>query len=172
MPNVMGHTDNYIPANPMATPASIVPEWYLLPYYTILRSIPNKLLGVIGMFGSLLILLALPLLDTSRLRGNQFRPLMKFFFWVFVVTFFILTWIGSQHPNTPFLEIGQIFTIYYFAHFLVITPLVGIIENTLHDVNTINNPLWNHNKFILNNKNNFRQKIINIFNYFYKTELY
>ena len=87
------------------------------------------------MFGSLLILLALPALDTSRLRGNQFRPLMKFFFWVFIVTFFILLWIGSQHPNTPFLEIGQIFTVYYFAHFLFITPVIGIIENTLHDVN-------------------------------------
>lgn len=87
------------------------------------------------MFGSLLILLALPILDTSRLRGNQFRPLMKLVFWFFVVTFFILLWIGSQHPNTPYLEIGQIFTFYYFAHFLFVVPAVGILENTLHDVN-------------------------------------
>lgn len=119
----------------MSTPASIVPEWYLLPYYAILRSIPNKLLGVIAMFGSLLILLALPLLDTSRLRGNQFRPIMKLAFWFFVVTFFILMWIGSQHPNTPYLEIGQIFTAYYFLHFILVTPVAGILENTLHDVN-------------------------------------
>jgi len=89
-PNLMGHSDNYIPANPMSTPASIVPEWYLLPYYAILRSIPNKLLGVIAMFASLLILLVMPLADTSRIRGNQFRPIMKFFFWIFVVNFFIL----------------------------------------------------------------------------------
>jgi ubiquinol-cytochrome c reductase cytochrome b subunit len=79
-PNAMGHSDNYIPANPMVTPVSIVPEWYLLPYYAILRSIPNKLLGVIAMFASLLILLAMPFLDTSRLRGSQFRPIMKFMF--------------------------------------------------------------------------------------------
>lgn len=119
----------------MSTPASIVPEWYLLPYYAILRSIPNKLIGVIAMFGSLLILLALPLLDTSRLRGNQFRPLMKLAFWIFVVTFILLLWIGSQHPNTPYLEIGQIFTVYYFAHFILVTPATGIMENSLHDVN-------------------------------------
>ena len=79
-PNMLGHSDNYIPANPMSTPSSIVPEWYLLPFYAILRSIPNKLLGVIAMFASLLILLIMPIVDTSRIRGNQFRPLMKFFF--------------------------------------------------------------------------------------------
>jgi ubiquinol-cytochrome c reductase cytochrome b subunit len=76
-PNTLGHSDNYIQANPMSTPASIVPEWYLLPYYAILRSIPNKLIGVIAMFGSLLILLILPIVDLSRVRGNQFRPIMK-----------------------------------------------------------------------------------------------
>src|SRR5580693_10211026 len=80
-PNLMGHSDNYIPADPMVTPPSIFPEWYLLPYYAILRSIPNKLLGVIAMFGSLLILLILPLTDVSRIRGATFRPAMKFFFW-------------------------------------------------------------------------------------------
>ena len=138
-PNLLGHSDNYIPANPMQTPPSIVPEWYLLPYYAILRSIPNKLLGVLAMFGSLLILLVLPLTDVSRIRGYAFRPAMKFFFWAFVVNFFILMWIGSQHPNTPFVEIGQIATAFYFAWFIIIVPMVGLIENTLMDLATENN---------------------------------
>jgi len=133
-PNALGHSDNYIPANPMSTPPSIVPEWYLLPYYAILRSIPNKLLGVIAMFGSLLILLILPLTDLSNIRGSQFRPAMKFAFWFFVVNFLILMWIGSEHPNTPFVEIGQIATFFYFAFFLIIIPFIGIAENTLIDI--------------------------------------
>jgi ubiquinol-cytochrome c reductase cytochrome b subunit len=132
-PNLLGHSDNYIPADPMVTPASIVPEWYLLPYYAILRSIPNKLLGVIAMFGSLLILLVLPLTDLSRIRGNQFRPAMKLAFWFFVVDFFILMWIGSQHPTTPYVEIGQVATAFYFAWFLIIVPIIGLVENTLFD---------------------------------------
>ena len=135
-PNLLGHSDNYIPADPMVTPASIVPEWYLLPYYAILRSIPNKLLGVLAMFGSLLILLILPLTDLSRIRGNQFRPAMKIAFWLFVVDFFILMWIGSQHPNSPYVEIGQFATTFYFAWFLVIVPFIGLSENTLIDVAT------------------------------------
>ena len=133
-PNLMGHSDNYIPANPMNTPASIVPEWYLLPFYAILRSIPNKLLGVVGMFASLLILLVLPITDTSRIRGNQFRPFMKLFFWFFVVDFFILMWIGSQHPDEPFVTIGQFATAFYFVWFLVLVPALGILENTLFDL--------------------------------------
>lgn len=133
-PNALGHPDNYIMANPMQTPASIVPEWYLLPYYAILRSIPNKLLGVVAMFASLLILLAMPLLDTSRVRGSQFRPIMRFMFWVFAANFFILMWIGSQHPESPFLEIGQISTFLYFAWFLAIVPVTGVVENTLMDL--------------------------------------
>ena len=135
-PNLLGHSDNYIPADPMVTPASIVPEWYLLPFYAILRSIPNKLLGVIAMFGSLLILLILPLSDLSRIRGNQFRPAMKLAFWFFVVDFIILLWIGSQHPVTPYVEIGQIATAFYFSWFLIIVPLIGISENTLIDLAT------------------------------------
>nr|AWA82078.1 apocytochrome b [Laetiporus sulphureus] len=133
-PNTLGHPDNWIPANPMSTPNSIVPEWYLLPFYAILRSIPNKLLGVIAMFGSLLILLILPYVDFSRIRGSQFRPLMKIAFWFFVVDFFILIWIGSCHPNTPYVEIGQVATAFYFAWFIVIVPTIGIIENTLMDI--------------------------------------
>lgn len=133
-PNLLGHSDNYIPADPMVTPASIVPEWYLLPFYAILRSIPNKLLGVVAMFGSLVIFLILPLVDVSRIRGNQFRPAMKLAFWFFVVDFFILMWIGSQHPNSPYVEIGQIATAFYFSWFLVIIPVIGIIENSLFDL--------------------------------------
>jgi ubiquinol-cytochrome c reductase cytochrome b subunit len=135
-PNLLGHSDNYIPADPMVTPPSIVPEWYLLPYYAILRSIPNKLLGVLAMFGSLLILLVLPFTDLSRIRGAQFRPAMKLAFWFFVVDFIILMWIGSQHPNSPYVEIGQISTAFYFSWFLIIVPLIGISENTLMDIAT------------------------------------
>nr|YP_010137122.1 apocytochrome b [Tylopilus plumbeoviolaceoides]QWM97161.1 apocytochrome b [Tylopilus plumbeoviolaceoides] len=135
-PNLLGHSDNYIEANPMSTPASIVPEWYLLPYYAILRSIPNKLLGVLAMFGSLLILLILPIVDVSRQRGNQFRPAMKVAFWFFVFNFFILMWIGSQHPNEPFVFIGQVSTFFYFSWFILIIPVIGLVENTLIDIAT------------------------------------
>src|SRR5215475_6893778 len=111
----------------------------LLPYYAILRSIPNKLLGVLAMFGSLLILLILPITDLSRIRGSQFRPAMKVAFWLFIVNFFILMWIGSQHPETPFVEIGQISTFFYFSWFLIIVPLIGIIENSLMDIALFSN---------------------------------
>ena len=145
-PNVLGHSDNYIPANPMQTPPSIVPEWYLLPFYAILRSIPNKLLGVVAMFGSLLILLILPLVDLSRIRGSQFRPFMKFINWLFFVNFIILMWIGSQHPEEPFVAIGQISTAIYFLYFIFFVPLVGVIENTLMDLALNNsNPHKNNN---------------------------
>jgi quinol-cytochrome oxidoreductase complex cytochrome b subunit len=138
-PNVLGHSDNYIPADPMVTPASIVPEWYLLPFYAILRSIPNKLLGVIAMFASLLILLILPLTDLSRVRGSTFRPTMKFAFWLLVVDFLILMWIGSQHPEEPYVTIGQIATGFYFAWFLILVPFIGLVENTLFDIATDRN---------------------------------
>lgn len=133
-PNAMGHSDNYIPANPMQTPPSIVPEWYLLPYYAILRSIPNKLLGVIAMLASLLILLAMPILDTSRVRGSQFRPLMRFAFWVFVTDFFYLMYLGSQHAEEPYVTLGAIATALYFGWFIVLLPVIGVIENTLRDI--------------------------------------
>lgn len=138
-PNALGHSDNYIPANPMSTPATIVPEWYLLPFYAILRSIPNKLLGVVAMFGSLFILLVLPITDLGRVRGSQFRPLMRFAFWSFVVDFLILLWIGSQHPEEPFVFIGQVATAYYFSWFLIVVPLIGIFENTIMDL-ALKNP--------------------------------
>lgn len=142
-PNVLGHSDNYIPANPMQTPPSIVPEWYLLPYYAILRSIPNKLLGVLAMFGSLLILLSLPYTDQSRTRSMQFSPMKKISFSIFVSAFFMLMYIGSQHPETPFVEIGQIFTAIYFSYFLII-PVIGLLENTVVDLG-LSNPTTNKN---------------------------
>jgi ubiquinol-cytochrome c reductase cytochrome b subunit len=135
-PNYLGHSDNYIPANPMQTPPSIVPEWYLLPFYAILRSIPNKLLGVLAMFASLLILLAMPIVDTSRVRGSQFRPLMRWAFWLFVSNFFVLMYIGSQHVEEPFITVGAISTAFYFAWFLIVVPVVGVVENTLLDIAT------------------------------------
>lgn len=134
-PNLMGHSDNYIPANPMSTPASIVPEWYLLPYYAILRSIPNKLFGVIAMFASLFILLIMPIVDNSKIRSGQFRPLFKVFFWIFVMNFFLLLWLGSQHPEYPFTVIGQLATVVYFSFFLVFVPVISVCENTLLDIN-------------------------------------
>jgi ubiquinol-cytochrome c reductase cytochrome b subunit len=135
-PNLMGHSDNYIPANPMQTPRSIVPEWYLLPYYAILRSIPNKLLGVLAMFSSLLILLAMPIVDTSRVRGSQFRPLMRWAFWLFIANFFVLMFIGSQHVEEPYITVGRVSTRFYFSWFLIVVPVIGIVENTLLDIAT------------------------------------
>lgn len=108
----------------------------LLPFYAILRSIPNKLLGVIAMFGSLLILLILPLVDLTRVRGNQFRPIMKVAFWFFIVNFFILMWIGQEHPDQPYLQIGQISTAFYFVWFLLLVPGIGLSENSLMDAAT------------------------------------
>lgn len=160
-PNFFGESDNYIPANPLVTPISIVPEFYLLPFYAILRSIPHKLLGVIGMVAAILILLATPFLDTSRIRSMQFRPIMKFFFWLFVANFLILGWIGANHPESPLVEIGQVSTIFYFSYFLVILPVVGIIENTLFDLGTkksINTPLINKLKGVYNPFNKFQSR--------------
>jgi quinol-cytochrome oxidoreductase complex cytochrome b subunit len=133
-PNTLGHPDNYVPANPMQTPATIVPEWYTLPFYAILRSIPDKLGGVVAMFGSLLIPLFIPLLDTSRIRGSAFRPLMKFVFWCLVVDFILLMWLGAQHVEEPYITVGQFATAFYFAYFLFLVPVIGIIENTLFDL--------------------------------------
>jgi len=134
MPNLLGDSENYIMANPMQTPAAIVPEWYLLPFYAILRSIPNKLLGVIAMFSALLILLILPFVDLGRSRGIQFRLLSKIFFFIFVVNFFTLMWLGAKHVENPFILMGQIATAIYFIYFIVIVPVISILENTLIDI--------------------------------------
>jgi ubiquinol-cytochrome c reductase cytochrome b subunit len=131
MPNVLGDSENYVMANPMQTPPAIVPEWYLLPFYAILRSIPNKLLGVIAMFSALLILLAMPFTDLSRSRGIQFRPLSKIAFYIFVANFLILMILGAKHVESPFIELGQISTVIYFSYYLIIVPLVSLFENSL-----------------------------------------
>ena len=137
-PNVLGHPDNSIPANPMQTPISIVPEFYLLPFYAILRAIPNKLLGVVAMLASILILFLLPYLENSRVRSSAFRPFMRFFFWLFVINFLLLMWIGANHPEPPYILLGHLCTAFYFAYFLILVPLIGLIENTLSDLGTIN----------------------------------
>lgn len=130
-PNTLGHADNYIPGNAMVTPPSITPEWYLLPFYAILRSIPDKLLGVIAMFGAILILLILPIADQSVIRGNSFKILSKFFFYLFVFNFILLGNIGQLHVEVPFIELGQYGTIFYFSYFLIIVPIISTIENIL-----------------------------------------
>jgi ubiquinol-cytochrome c reductase cytochrome b subunit len=134
IPNVLGDSENYVMANPMQTPPAIVPEWYLLPFYAILRSIPNKLLGVIAMFAAILALLVMPFTDLSKLRGNQFRPLSKIVFFIFVANFLILMQLGAKHVESPFIEFGQISTVLYFSHFLIIVPFVTLLENSLIDL--------------------------------------
>jgi ubiquinol-cytochrome c reductase cytochrome b subunit len=135
MPNALGDSDNYIMANPMQTPAAIVPEWYLLPFYAILRSIPNKLLGVIAMFTAIFIILLLPVTDLGKSKGFQFRPLSKITFWAFVVNFLILMQLGAKHVESPFIELGQLSTVLYFSYFIAILPIISLIENTLVDLN-------------------------------------
>jgi ubiquinol-cytochrome c reductase cytochrome b/c1 subunit len=128
-PNYLGHALNYQEANPLATPAHIVPEWYYLPFYAILRAIPNKLGGVIAMFGSILILFVLPWLDTSRVRSGSYRPIFRQFFWVFVIVCVGLGYLGSKPPEGAYVIWARILTAYYFIYFLVILPLIGLLES-------------------------------------------
>jgi ubiquinol-cytochrome c reductase cytochrome b subunit len=146
MPNYLGHPDNYIEANPLATPAHIVPEWYFLPFYAILRAfddtvwlvialnwlsfgiIDGKFFGVVMMFGSILVIALAPWLDTSSVRSGRYRPMFKWWFWGLVVTFIVLMWNGSRPAEPIYQVIGLIFTTYWFAYFLVILPLLGVIE--------------------------------------------
>ena len=130
-PNAMGHPDNYIPADPMSTPAHIVPEWYFLPFYAILRSIPHKLGGVIGMGGALVILLFLPFLYVTEVRSANFKPLYEFGFWCLVVDFMLLAWLGPKPVETPYVEVGQAATTFYFFFFGVCLPLFSLIESFL-----------------------------------------
>ena len=130
VPNVLGHPDNYIEANPMVTPSHIVPEWYLLPFYAILRSVPDKLGGVVVMFAAVFILMFLPWLDTSKVRSAVFRPFYKVFFWILVIDVIVLGYIGANPPEGIYLIIGRIATIYYFVHFILIMPLLGFKEKT------------------------------------------
>jgi ubiquinol-cytochrome c reductase cytochrome b subunit len=130
-PNILGHADNYIEANPLVTPAHIVPEWYLLPFYAILRSVPDKLLGVIAMLSAILILAALPWLDTSKIRSAVFRPLYKQFYWILVADVLILGYVGAMPAEGLYLLIARVATAYYFLHFLVILPVLGLKEKTI-----------------------------------------
>nr|YP_010117953.1 apocytochrome b [Phytophthora heveae]QPN53925.1 apocytochrome b [Phytophthora heveae] len=135
-PNTLGHPDNYIEANPMKTPLHIVPEWYFLPFYAILRSIPNKIGGVIAMFGSLVILLTIPFTNSSEIRSTAFRPIFKVCYWLLVVAFLLLGWVGQCPVEYPYTEIGIISMIYYFAFFIIIIPFLGKFEAYLVRYNT------------------------------------
>ncbi len=143
LPNFLGHPDNYIPANPLSTPAHIVPEWYFWPFYAILRAftvdfiLPAKLWGVLAMFSSILLLFFLPWLDSSPVKSNRYRPLAKQFFWLLMVDLAILGWVGGLPAEEPYVRISQIASIYYFAHFLIILPIVSRIERPLPLPNSI-----------------------------------
>ena len=130
-PNILGHADNYIEADPLVTPAHIVPEWYLLPFYAILRSVPDKLLGVVAMLSAIFILAALPWLDTSKIRSAVFRPLYRQFYWILVADVLILGYVGAMPAEGLYLLIARVATAYYFLHFLVILPVLGYKEKTL-----------------------------------------
>ncbi|ESQ77487.1 cytochrome b N-terminal domain-containing protein [Asticcacaulis sp. YBE204] len=147
MPNALGHADNYIPANPLVTPAHIVPEWYMLPFYAILRAVPDKFLGVVAMFGAIAVIFVLPWLDTSKVRSMRYRPVMRWFFVIFVVVCLGLGWCGGQLPDDMVFSIGtnsdgnpiglnyvwltRGLTFYYFAFFLIIMPWIGLKEDPL-----------------------------------------
>jgi ubiquinol-cytochrome c reductase cytochrome b subunit len=150
MPDYLGEPDNYIEANPLVTPAHIVPEWYFLPFYAILRSITDdlwviqllpgidgKLGGVLAMFGSIVVLALVPWLDTSRVRSGRYRPRFKWWFWLLVFDFIVLMWCGSQPAEPPYSIISLFGTIYWFAYFLVILPLLGLFEKPLPQPETI-----------------------------------
>jgi ubiquinol-cytochrome c reductase cytochrome b/c1 subunit len=158
MPNALGHADNYIPADPLVTPAHIVPEWYFLPFYAILRAVPDKLMGVLAMFGAIGCLFALPWLDTSKVRSMRYRPQAKLYFAIFVVVCAILGLCGAKLPDDPiipglwsplvidsplnsFVWLSRFATLYYFAYFLVITPALGLTEKPRPVPETISSPV-------------------------------
>ena len=130
-PNFLGHPDNYIPADPLVTPAHIVPEWYFLPFYAILRAVPDKLGGVLMMFASIALLFVLPWLDSSPVRSMRFRPLARIAFLLWTVCFFVLLYCGGKPAEEPYVTISRIATAYYFAYFLVILPLLARLEKPL-----------------------------------------
>jgi quinol-cytochrome oxidoreductase complex cytochrome b subunit len=161
LPNALGHADNYIPANPLVTPAHIVPEWYFLPFYAILRAVPDKLMGVLAMFGSIGVLFVLPWLDRSKVRSMRYRPMAKLYFLIFVVVCVILGFCGAKLPDDQVIPglttfkllesdlnswvwLSRVGTLYYFAFFLVLLPLLGIIEKPLPVPETIATPALSH----------------------------
>ena len=155
-PNAMGHADNYIPANPLVTPAHIVPEWYFLPFYAILRAVPDKLGGVLLMFGAIDMLFILPWLDTSKVRSMRYRPTARLFFFIFLAACLVLGWCGGNLPDDMVIKVGEtdagpiglnfvwlsrIATFYYFAYFLVILPVLGLREKPLPVPESISSPV-------------------------------
>ena len=140
-PNILGHADNYIEANPMVTPNHIVPEWYLLPFYAILRSVPDKLFGVIAMFASIFVLVILPWLDTSKVKSAIFRPIYKQFYWILVIDVLVLGYMGAMPAEGTYLLIARVATTYYFVHFLIILPILGKKEKTLPIPLSITDPV-------------------------------
>src|SRR5438876_1760335 len=146
IPNFLGHPDNYIPANPAVTPMHIVPEWYYLPFYAILRAIPNKLLGVIALVASIVIIAFLPWLDTSKVRSARYRPAYRQFFWAFVLVCLGLGWLGAKPPEGNYVLFARIFTAYYFAFFLVILPVLGKVERTRPLPNSISESVLREGK--------------------------
>jgi ubiquinol-cytochrome c reductase cytochrome b subunit len=136
LPNYLGHPVNYVPANPLSTPAHIVPEWYFWPFYAILRAftvdfiLPAKLWGVLAMFASILLLFFLPWLDKSPVRSGSYRPTFRIFFWILILDVLVLGWCGGLPAEEPYVMISQVATIYYFAHFLIILPLLSMVERT------------------------------------------
>ncbi len=158
-PNYLGHPDNYIPANALSTPAHIVPEWYFLPFYAILRAVPDnfiggwttewlgfiifeaKLAGVLAMFGAIAVLFVLPWLDRSPVRSSRFRPMYKWFFWIFAIDCVVLGYMGALPAEGIYIVIGRIATVYYFVHFLVIIPLLAKFEKTRELPKSISEPV-------------------------------
>jgi ubiquinol-cytochrome c reductase cytochrome b subunit len=133
--NFLGHPDNYILANSLVTPPHIVPEWYFLPFYAILRSIPNKLGGVVAMISAILILLLLPFINTSNIRSSKFRPIFSLLYWFLVSDFLLLGWIGQKPVEDPYIDLGFWCTILYFLILLVLVPVIGVVENKLSKIN-------------------------------------
>jgi ubiquinol-cytochrome c reductase cytochrome b subunit len=161
MPDALGHADNYIKANPLVTPTHIVPEWYFLPFYAILRALPNKLAGVLAMFGAIASLFVLPWLDTSKVRSMRYRPTAKLYFFIFVLACIALGFCGAKLPDDPvipgvtsfqlmdadlnsFVWLSRIAALYYFAYFWVITPLLGLTETPLPAPESISSPVLSH----------------------------
>jgi quinol-cytochrome oxidoreductase complex cytochrome b subunit len=161
MPDALGHADNYVQANPLQSPQHIVPEWYLLPFYAILRAVPNKLAGVMAMFGSIAVLFILPWLDTSKVRSMRYRPTARLYFFIFILTCLVLGYCGAHEPDemvipgvlgpqlldanlNSFVWLSRIGALYYFAYFLVITPLLGLTETPLPAPESISSPVLSH----------------------------
>ena len=160
-PNALGHADNYIPGNPLVTPAHIVPEWYFLPFYAILRAVPDKLGGVLLMFGAIAVLFVLPWLDTSKVRSMRYRPMGKLYFLIFLLACLVLGYCGGQLPDdkvipglstftlidadlNSFVWLSRFATLYYFGYFLVVLPLLGLIEKPLPQPESISTPVLSH----------------------------